>query len=271
MAEKYRHAIREFRRRHLAAFETLFVEVLKLASASGLLQVGRLALDGTKIKAFSEIASRHGLVSNRAMSYDRRQTEEIRLQQEIHELLAQAEAEDQAEDARHGANRRGDELPAELHRRESRLKKIREAKAALEAEARARAAAENAAREADGKGPKHADLDPVRVHAVRPEPKAQRNFTDPDSRIRPASNTGWDQSGNVQVLVDESQLILAADVTQQANDVQQVAPLLDQLEAHLQVAEIVERPQEFVADAGDDSDDNTPCVVSHEMVSRRSD
>lgn len=112
MVEKYRHAISEFRRRHLAAFETLFVEVLRLAAASGLLKVGRLALDGTKIKAN---ASRHGLVSNRAMSDDRMQTE-------FRELLAQAEAEDQAEDAQHGANRRGDELPAERHRRESRLK-----------------------------------------------------------------------------------------------------------------------------------------------------
>ncbi|MBC8115183.1 MAG: transposase, partial [Candidatus Saccharimonas sp.] len=223
------------------------------AAASGLMKFGRLALDGTKIKAN---ASRH-----KAMSYDRMQTEEIRLQQEIRELLAQAEAEDQAEDAQHGANRRGDELPDELHRRESRLKKIREAKAALEAEARARAAAENAAREVEGKTPKHADLD-----QVRPASKAQRNFTDPDSRIMPASNKGWDQSGNAQVLVDESQLILAADVTQQANDVQQVAPLLEQLEANLQAAEIVERPKEFVADAGYYSDDNTQCVVSHEMV-----
>ena len=200
METNYRHAIGEFRRRHLAAFETLFVEVLRLASASGLLKVGRLALDGTRIKAFSEIASRHGFVSNRAMSYDRRQTEEVRWQNEIRELLAQAEAEDRAEDAQHGANRRGDELSDEWHRRESRLKKIREAQAALEAEARARAAAENAAREAEGKPPKHADLDPVRVHTVRPDPKTQHNFTDPDSRIRPASNKGWDQSGNAQWL-----------------------------------------------------------------------
>jgi len=210
LAEKYRHAISEFRRRHLAAFETLFVEVLKLASASGLLKVGRLALDGTKIKAN---ASRH-----KAMSYDRMQTEEVRLQQEIRELLAQAEAEDQADDAQHGANRRGDELPGELHRRESRLKKIREAKAALEAEARAKAAADNAAknavRAAEGKEPKTINLE-----EVTPEAKAQRNFTDPDSRIMPASNKGWDQCGNAQVLVDESQLIVAADVTQQANDV----------------------------------------------------
>jgi len=250
-------AISEFRRRHIAAFETLFVEVLKLASASGLLKLGRLALDGTKIKAN---ASRH-----KAMSYDRMQTEEIRLQQEIRDLLAEAEAEDQADDAQHGANRRGDELPDELHRRESRLKKIREAKAALEAEARDRASAENesknAARVAEGKEPKQVDLD-----QVRPEPKAQRNFTDPDSRIMPTSNKGWDQCGNAQVLVDESQLILAADVTQQANDVQQVAPLLGQMKANLQAAEIVERPKEFVADTGYYSDDNTQCVITHEMV-----
>ncbi len=122
---KDRHAISEFRRRHVEAFEKLFAEVLRLASASGLLKVGRLALDGTKIKAFSEIASRHGLVSNRAMSYDRMLTEEARLQQEVRELLAQAEAEDQADDAQHGTNRRGDELPDELLRRESRFAKPR--------------------------------------------------------------------------------------------------------------------------------------------------
>ena len=98
---------------------------------------------------------------------------------------------------------------------------------------------------------------------MRPDPKAQRHVTDPDSRIRPASNQGWDQSGNAQGLVDESQLILAADVTQQANDVQQVAPLLDQLESNLPAAEITPRPQEFVADAGDD---NIECVRSHGMV-----
>ena len=205
LAEKYRHAISEFRRRHLAAFERLFVEVLRLAAASGLWKVGRLALDGTKIKAFSEIASRHGLATNRAMSYDRRQTEEVRLQQEIRERLAQAEAEDRAEDAQHGANRRGDELPDERPRRESRLTKIREAKAALEAEARARAAAENAAREAEGKGPKHADLDPVRVHTVRPDPKAQRHSPIPTrgsdprrtrAEIRVATFRWWSMNRN---------------------------------------------------------------------------
>ena len=256
------HAISEFRRRHLAAFEQLFVEVLKLASASGLLKVGRLALDGTKIKAN---ASRDGLVSNRAMSYDRMQTEEARLQQEIGELLAQAESEDQAEDAQHGSNRRGDELPDELQRRESRLKKIREATAALEEEARAKAAAEheakNAARAAEGQEPQSINLD-----EIKPEPKAQRNFTDPDSKIVKASNKGWDPCGNAQVLVDESQLIIAADVMPQANDVRQVAPLLEQMEANFQAAEITQRPKDFVADAGYYSDDNTQCVRSHDMV-----
>ena len=256
------HAISEVRRRHLAAFEQLFAEVLKLASASGLLKVGRLALDGTKIKAN---ASRHGLVSNRAMSYDRMQTEEARLQQEIGELLAQAESEDQAEDAQHGSNRRGDELPDELQRRESRLKKIREATAALEEEARAKAAAEheakNAARAAEGQEPQSINLD-----EIKPEPKAQRNFTDPDSKIMKASNKGWDPCGNAQVLVDESQLIIAADVTPQANDVRQVAPLLEQMEANFQAAEITQRPKDFVADAGYYSDDNTQCVRSHDMV-----
>lgn len=251
------HAISEFRRRHLSAFETLFVEVLKLAAASGLLKVGRLALDGTKIKAN---ASRH-----KAMSYDRMPTEEARLQQEIRELLAQAEADDQADDAEHGTNRRGDELPDELQRRESRLQKIREAKAALEAEARTKAAAENAAknavREAEGQEPQTINLD-----EVRPDPKTQYNFTDPDSRIMKASNKGWDQCGNAQVLVDEAQLILAADVTQQANDVQQVAPLLEQLATNLADAEVEQRPHTLVADAGYYSDANTQCVESHDIT-----
>ena len=97
-----RSAVPPSSRRHVAAFEKLFVEVLRLASASGLLKLGRLALDGTQIKAFSEIASRHGLVSNRALSYGRMQTEEARLPPEIRELLAQAESEDQADDAQHG-------------------------------------------------------------------------------------------------------------------------------------------------------------------------
>ena len=83
----------------------------------------------------------------------------------------------------------------------------------------------------------------INLDEVQPDPKAQRNFTDPDSKIMQASNTGWDQCGNAQVLVDESQLIIAADVTPQANDVRQVAPLLDKMEANLEAAEITQRPE----------------------------
>ena len=243
----------------------MFVAVLRLASASGLLKLGRLALDGTQIKAFSEIASRHGLVSNRALSYGRMQTEEARLPQEIRELLAQAESEAQADAAQHRANRRGDEWPDELQRSESRRKKIRAANAALEAEARAKAAAENeaknAVRAAEGQEPQSIHLDDV-----PPDPKAQRHFTDPDSKIRQASSKGWDQCGNAQALVDESQLLLAAEVTPQANEVRQVVPLLDRMEANFQAAEITQRPKDFVADAGDSNDDHTPAVRSHDLT-----
>ena len=193
------------------------------------------------------------------------QAEEVRLQEEIRELLAQAETEDQAEDAQLSANRRGDELPDELQHRESRLKKIREAKAVLGEAARAKAAAENAeqnlAREAAGKEPKPSNLD-----EVKPDPKAQYNFTDPDSRVMMSSNKGWDQCGNAQALVDESQLVVAAKVAQQANDVQQVAPLLDTLEDNFAAADITDRPQDFVADAGDDSDSNANDVRSRDMT-----
>jgi len=115
--------IAEFRRRHLEHMQALFLEVLALCREAGLLKVGRLALDGTKVKAN---ASRH-----KAMSYDRMTAEEERLQKEIDELLAQAQAADEADDEQHGRDCRGDELPDELARRETRLQKIREAKAAL--------------------------------------------------------------------------------------------------------------------------------------------
>ncbi len=117
--------ISDYRRRHLEQFQHLFVEVLRLCRKAGLLKVGRLALDGTKIKAN---ASRH-----KAMSYDRMTTEEVRLQAEIEELLQQAQAADEADDAEHGRDQRGDEVPEELRRRESRLLKIREARSSLQA------------------------------------------------------------------------------------------------------------------------------------------
>jgi transposase len=158
--------ISDFRKRHLEALAGLFLEALRLCQRAGLVKLGHVAIDGTKIGAN---ASKH-----KAMSYGRMQEEEARLKAEIEALLKQAEAVDQAEDQEHGAEKRGDELPRELAHRESRLKKIQEAKAALEAEARAAARA--------------AGTDEA---AAVPAEKAQRNFTDPESRILPAGAKGW--------------------------------------------------------------------------------
>ena len=150
--------IAEFRRMHLPALSGLFEQVLRLARELGAPRVGRVALDGSKVKAN---ASKH-----KAMSYDRMREKQRQLRAEVTQLLAQAEAADAAEDAENGAGRRGDDLPAELQRRESRLARIREAKRALEARAKEEAAARG--HPAD---------------AAKPDPKAQYNFTDPESRI----------------------------------------------------------------------------------------
>jgi hypothetical protein len=189
--------------------------VLKLCALAGLTKVGTVALDGTKVKAD---ASRH-----KAMSYERMKQEEERLKEEVARLLAEAEASDAAEDAAHGPDRSGDELPEELARRQSRLEKIQRARAELEERARKEAAEEAARREAEGKAPpKTAPADAV------PGPKDQINFTDPESRIMPTSNKGWDQCGNAQAVANEAQIILAADVTDQPNDKRQAVPMMDQ-------------------------------------------
>ena len=239
--------ISDFRKIHLKALEGLFVEVLRLGAAAGLVKVGRIALDGTKIQAN---ASRH-----KAMSYDRMQEEEPRLQQEIAELLQQAQATDEREDAEHGPDRRGDELPAELARRQSRLEKIREAKAALEAEAKAKAAAEEARRKAEGKPPSGRD-----PSAAEPDPKAQRNFTDPESKIMKVSNKGFDQCGNAQAVVGAEQIILAADVTDAANDKRQVVPMLNQTCANLDTVGVEEPIRTATADSGYYSEPNVECL-----------
>jgi transposase len=172
--------ISEFRRVHLGALAELFVQVLKLCQKAGLVKLGMVALDGTKVKAN---ASKH-----KAMSYDRMQKEEQRLRGKVAELLAAAEKADAAEDAEHGAGRRGDELPEELQRTQDRLKKIREAKAALEAEAKQRKQEEQAAKDDEDPppGPRETPLPTHKVPTTAegtPTDKAQRNFTDPDSRI----------------------------------------------------------------------------------------
>jgi Transposase DDE domain/Transposase domain (DUF772) len=229
--------ISDFRKIHLARLEALFVEILKLCALAGLARVGTIALDGTKVKAN---ASRH-----KAMSYERMKTEESRLKEEIAKLLADAEAADEAEDSAHGPDRRGDELPDELARRQSRLAKIQGAKNLLEERARIEAAEEAARREAEGKSPPKTPA----AEAV-PAPKDQINFTDPESRIMKASNKGWDQCGNAQAVTNEHQIILAADVTDQANDVRQLVPMVDQARANLDAAGVTEAIKAALGDAG---------------------
>lgn len=219
--------IAEFRRRHLEALARLFVQVLRLCEKAGLVRLGHVALDGTKMRAN---ASKH-----KAMSYGRMEEKVRELEAQVAQLLAAAEAEDQAEDAQHGS-RRGDELPDELRFRQQRLEKIRQAMAALEAEAQA--AAQKAREEKVAKAKESEPLggaEPAPQEAVRPEEKAQKNFTDPDSRImRDGATKSFEQSYNCQAVVDsQAQVIVAAQVTQQANDKQQVKPLIDEMKANL--------------------------------------
>ena len=243
--------ISDFRKQHLAALRGLFVQVLRLCQHAGLVKLGHIALDGTKLKAN---ASKH-----KAMSYDRMVKEEGRLQAEVDGLLQQATEADVRDDARYGTDRTGDELPEELAFREGRLRKIREAKAALEQDARETAAAKQTAleaREREGPRPGPKPQPPCAV----PAPKAQRNFTDPESRIMPASGDkgSFVQGYNCQAVVDATaQIIVAADVTQAPNDKQQAQPLLQQA-----IANTGQVPKSASLDAGYFSEENVHALTA---------
>ena len=226
--------VSEFRKRHLRALAGLFMQALQLCQKAGLVKLGHVAVDGSKVQAN---ASKH-----KAMSYGRMSEAEEKLKAEVDELLRRAEAADAAEDEKERQGK-ADKLPDELARRESRLKKIREAKAALEAEARQKAAEARAAAEARIVQRRQKEAETGRKIPGRPpqvpdpgqaapESKAQRNFTDPDSRIMPdgAHKGSFVQAYNAQIAVDsEAQIIVAADITQQSNDKRQLAPMLDQV------------------------------------------
>ena len=220
--------ISDFRKLHLAKLQQLFVQVLQLCSEAGLVKLGHIALDGTKVKAN---ASRH-----KAMSYGRMKQEEKRLTEEIKQLLERAESIDEQEDAAYGVDRRGDELPEELSRRQSRLKRIQEAKKALEA--KARAAALETRKQREEQDAHNADK-PKRGRKRKavsevPADNKQYNFTDPESSIMKANNKGWDQCGNAQAAVDsKNQIIVACDVTNESNDKQQFVPLIEQAEENI--------------------------------------
>ena len=242
--------IATFRKEQLGNLSQLFVEVLGLCHRAGLVKLGQVALDGTKVKAN---ASKH-----KAMSYERMGEAEKKLEAEVKALLEEAARVDAEEEGKYGKGRRGDELPAELARRETRLRKIREAKAALEREAReagerkqveVEAKLKERARKEAERGRKMGGREPQAPdpEEARPEAEAQRNFTDPDSRImKDGATKEFVQAYNAQVVVDsEAQVIVAAEVTQEANDKKQLAPMLEQV-----IALMGSRPQQAMADAG---------------------
>ena len=175
-------------------------------------------------------------------------------------MLAEAQAADDAEDARHGPDRHGDELPDELARRQSRLAKIQEARKLLEERARTEAAEEAARRQAEGKSPPK-----VPPAEAVPGPKDQINFTDPESRIMKVSNKGWDQCGNAQAVANEHQIILAADVTDQANDVRQVVPMADQARANLDAAGVEDAIKAMLGDSGFYSESNATALEGRKI------
>ena len=251
--------IAEFRNRHLASLVGLFVQVLGICQKAGLVKLGHVSLDGTKIKAN---ASKH-----KAMSYGRMEKKAQELEQEVKRLLAEAKAADDDEDDKYGKGKRGDELPKELRFKQSRLAKIKEAKADLEQEAKADAqakreaqrqkleAAEKAGQKPKGRKPQDPD--------DKPHPKAQRNFTDPDSRImKDGASKSFEQAYNCQAAVDETaQIIVAPIVTQEPNDKQQVKPLIESVKENLEG----QKPNTLSADSGYYSEDNVKYLAEEKI------
>jgi transposase len=230
--------ISEFRQRHLLAFQELFVQVLEVARESGLLQMGTVAVDGTKVKASAS--------KRKAMSYGRMKQEHERLKAEIAELTSRAAEVDAQEDAQYGSDNAGDEMPEELKRREQRLGKIQEAIERL----RSRQVAED--RVAGRKEvPACAEEENKSRAFGEPPEKKQDNFTDPESRIMKTSS-GFEQCYNGQLAVDsESRLILAAKVTQSGADHDELLPVLEEARAN-----VGQFPQAVLADAGYRSEEN---------------
>jgi transposase len=219
--------IADFRKRHLRTLAGLFVQVLRLCQKAGLVKFGHIALDGTKVKAN---ASKH-----KAMSYGRMEKKAAELKKEVEHLLTQAEQADMKEDVLYGKGKRSGQLPKELQFRQTRLQKIQEAKLALEEEARIEAAARKAEYEAkkkayDNKTDRRGR--PPKAPSGQIDSKRQRNFTDPDSRIMPASGSkDFIQGYNCQAAVDgKTQVIVATGVTQETNDKQQIEPLIEKIE-----------------------------------------
>jgi len=253
--------IAEFRKRHLKALSELFVQALQLCQKVGLVKLGHVSLDGTKVRAN---ASKH-----KAMSYGRMEKKAEELEAEVKRLLAEAQAVDDAEDAKYGKDRRGDELPKELRFKQDRLKKIKEAMHSLEQEAKVKAEAkrqeirqkeqalQKEGKKRKGKKPKEP--------GDKPDAKAQRNFTDPDSRImKDGASKSFEQAYNCQAAVDEkSQIIVATNVTQQTNDKQQLQPLIEEIKENTDG----DKPKKVSADTGYFSETNVEYLEDEQIDS----
>jgi hypothetical protein len=236
----------DFRKNNLSEFLAVFKQVVRIAQTNELVKLGRIAIDGTKVKAN---ASRH-----KAMSYDRMKKEEKRLEEEIADLMRQAERADRKEDQEHGPENRGDELPEELRRRESRLQKIKEAKKRVE-QRQAEEDLEKGRYEGDGGRPNGKKGKPFEKEFGTPAEKAQDNFTDPESRIMKMGN-GFEQSYNAQAAVDEEhQIIVAVGVTDCASDFAQLIPMIAATEQSTG-----KLPPQVLADAGYRSEENFEAV-----------
>lgn len=241
--------ISEFRRRHLQALAGLFVQVLRLCQAAGLVKLGHVAVDGTKLRAN---ASKH-----KAMSYRHMARQEPKLAAEVKAWLDQAQAADAAEEAEHGAGRRGDETPAWMADKQRRLERIRAAKAQLEAEAA------DPTPDPDGPGPSSGMQQRGNRKAgpaETPPAKAQRNFTDGDSRIMPAGGS-FIAGYNAQIAVDAAhQVIIAQRLGTNPADFAALIPLLDQARANLG-----RKPREVSGDSGFATEDNLAAMAERRI------
>jgi len=250
--------IAEFRRRHLEALAALFVQVLRLCRKAGLVKLGHVSLDGTKVRAN---ASKH-----KAMSYGRMEKSVVELEGEVKRLLAEAEGTDTAEDNRYGRGRQDEALPEELRFKQSRLAKIKEAKEALEQEAREGAEAQRL-EQAKKREDRDASGDhrgrPPKVPSEKPEGKAQRNFTDPDSRImKDGATKAFEQCYNCQAAVDgDSQVIVATRVSQETNDKKELKPVVETLKKNLDGA----KPKQLTTDNGYFSENNVTYLAEEQI------
>ncbi len=237
--------INRFRLENLDRFEKIFMEVVRLAGETGLIKLGTVAIDGSKIKANAS--------KRKAMSYRRMKEEEDRLKQEIKQLIKNAQEADEEEDALYGEDANDDSLPEELQRREDRLKKIQEAQARLKERQKqedtesGRKAGDHLKENRQGKSGAG-----YKREFGEPEDQKQDNFTDPESRIMKTSSEGFQQCYNAQIVVDqEKQIIVAADVGNNAADSEYFIPMVDQAEKNMNT-----KPENALADSGYKSESN---------------